>query len=189
MSSGFSAREKGMKRAKNTNLEKVDARLRRGEVPDAWRPVLSGAEPATVLIIMWAGRLSRRVEAFYKDILRPYGLQYSDYAVLSLLRFSGKMCPGNLNQYLAITSGGLTKSIHRLEADGLVRRSRDPADGRGTLVELTGKGERRVAEAFDADLAAHEQLFQSLTGQDRKRIAAALRDLLDAFEESEEDPA
>jgi hypothetical protein len=36
------------------------------------------------------------------------------------------------NRHLAITPGGLTKSIDRLEAARLVRRAPDPDDGRGT---------------------------------------------------------
>ena len=172
-----------------TEFEKLEARLRRGEVPGAWRPLLSGADPATVLIMMWAGRLSRRVAAFYQGVLRPHGLFYPDYAVLSLLRFSGPMSPKNLNRTLAITSGGLAKSIDRLEAAGQVRRARDPEDGRGTLVALTKKGERTVAQIFDDDLEAHEHQFQGLTAADRRRIASALRELLDAFEEPLGPPA
>jgi DNA-binding MarR family transcriptional regulator len=173
-----------MTRVETLEFAKLEARLRSGEIPVSWRPAVAEADPATVLIMMWAGRLSRRVEAFYQQVLRPHGLQYSDYALLSLLRFSGSMSPKNLNRYLAITSGGLTKSIDRLEAGRLVRRTPDPDDGRGTLVVLTKKGERLVARVFGADVQAHERLFRRLSGSDRKRIAGALRELLDAFEDS-----
>jgi DNA-binding MarR family transcriptional regulator len=175
-----------MKRAETAELAKLEARLRRGEIPASWRPALASVDPATVLIMMWAGRLSRRVEAFYQRVLRPHGLHYSDYALLSLLRFSGSMSPKNLNRYLAITSGGLTKSIDRLESGRLVRRSPDPDDGRGTLVVLTKQGERLVAQVFAADLEAHEHLFRGLSRSDRRRIAVALRELLDTFEDSPE---
>jgi len=163
-------------------FEKLDALLRRGEVPDSWRALSSGADPAILLLMMWAGRLSRRVEAFYQRVLRPHGLRYSDYAVLSMLRFSGALPPKTLNRHLAITPGGLTKSVDRLEAARLVRRAPDPDDGRGTLVALTRKGERTIAKAFGDDLEAHERLFGGLTAAKRKRIASALRELLDAFE-------
>jgi DNA-binding MarR family transcriptional regulator len=48
---------------------------------------------------------------------------------------------------------------------------------------LTKKGERLVGRVFDSDVQAHEQLFRGLSGSDRKRIAGALRELLDAFED------
>jgi DNA-binding MarR family transcriptional regulator len=163
-------------------FEKLDAQLRAGEVPECWRSLLGGEHPSILLIMMWAGRLARRVEAFYQQVLRPYGLQYPDYTVLSMLRFSGPMSPKKLNAFLAITAGGLTKSIDRLERAKLARRSADPADGRGTLVTLTRKGERMFGEVFGDDLEAHRELFQDLRVPDQNRIATALRELLDTFE-------
>ena len=48
---------------------------------------------------------------------------------------------------------------------------------------LTPKGQRAIAKAFGDDLEAHEQLFRGLSPAKRRRIAAALRELLDVFEE------
>ena len=172
----------------SVEFEKLEAQLRAGEVPECWRPLLAGADPSILLIMMWGGRLGRRIEAFYQQVLRPYGLQYSDYAVLSMLRFSGPMSPKNLNAFLAITAGGLTKSIDRLERGKLVRRAADPADGRGTLVTLTRKGEGRFGEVFGDDLEAHRELFRDLRVSDQNRIASALRELLDALEGSQSGP-
>ncbi len=164
------------------DFEKLEAKLRSGEVPEAWVGSLDGVDPSTLLIIMWAGRLSRRVDVFYQELLRQYGLTYSDYAVLSLLRFSGGMSPKGLNGYLAITSGGLTKTIQRLESEKLVRRAPDPEDGRGTVISLSKKGEQLVARIFAEDIRSHEELFQEISPNDRKRIASSLRELLDVFE-------
>ncbi len=167
---------------KANDLEILDRQLRSGRIPEDWLPTSEGVDPSTVLITLWAGRLSRRVESFYQEALRSWGLQYSDYAVLSMLRFSGALSPKSLNVFMAITSGGLTKTIQRLEAKGLVRREPDPNDGRGTLISLTKKGERTVTRIFAEDVKAHEELLADFPATDRKRIASALRDLLDAFE-------
>ena len=168
--------------AKPGDLEALEAGLRRGEIPQGWMPAVEGCDPSTLLITMWAGRLSRRVDAFYQEALRSGRLKYSDYAVLSLLRFSGGMSPKRLNAYLAITSGGLTKTIQRLEKRKLVRRQPDPQDGRGTLMFLTKKGERLIVQLLSEDVEAHERLLGELSSADRKRIAVALRELLDVCE-------
>jgi DNA-binding MarR family transcriptional regulator len=170
------------KTMKVDDLETLENRLRRGKVPKAWMPAVEGCDSNTLLIILWAGRLSRRVDAFYQEALRACELKYSDYAVLSLLRFSGSRSPKQLNAYLAITSGGLTKTIQRLEKKKLVQREADPDDGRGTLISLTKTGERLVIRLFAEDVEAHEDLLSDLSSAERKRIAIALRDLLDAFE-------
>jgi len=164
------------------DLEDLDRQLRKGNIPSAWLAGLRGADPSTLLIILWAGRLSRRVEAFYQEALRPYGVQYSDYAVLSLLNFSGALSPKRLNAYLAITSGGLTKAIDRLVKRKLARRAPDPEDGRARLISLTKKGEKLVGELLAQDLQAHEALLTDLSKKDRSRIARSLRELLDVFE-------
>jgi DNA-binding MarR family transcriptional regulator len=167
---------------KAEELGSLELQLRRGEVPEGWKPEVEGADPSTILIILWAGRLSRRVDAFYQEALRSHGLIYSDYAVLCLLRFSGALSPKRLNAYLAITSGGLTKTIQRLEKKKLVRREPDPNDGRGTSISLTKQGERMATQLLADDVKAHEKLLGDLGRGERKRIATALRQLLDAFE-------
>jgi DNA-binding MarR family transcriptional regulator len=165
-----------------TDFEQLDRDLRRGKVPASWISDIPGIDASTALIMMWAGRLSRRVDAFYQETLRGYGLQYSDFSVLSILRFSGAISHKQLNTNLAITSGGLTKTIQRMEEAGFVRRAPDPEDGRGTLVSLTKKGERYLGPVFKENVEAHEEIFRDLSKADRERIATALRDLLDAFE-------
>jgi DNA-binding MarR family transcriptional regulator len=50
-------------------------------------------------------------------------------------------------------------------------------------VALTPKGQREIAKVFGDDLEAHEQLFRGLSPTKRRRIAVALRELLDVFEE------
>ena len=164
------------------DFRQLEADLRRGKVPASWISDIEGSHASTALIIMWAGRLARRVDAFYQETLRGYGLQYSDFSVLSILRFSGAISPKQLNTTLAITSGGLTKTIRRLEREGFVSRAPDPEDGRGTLVSLTKKGERYLEPVFKENIEAHEEIFRDLPKADRERIATALRDLLDAFE-------
>jgi DNA-binding MarR family transcriptional regulator len=164
------------------DLKRFDTALRRGEVPGDLMAGLEDVDPSTVLTVMWAGRLSRRVDAFYQERLRPQGLKYSDYSVLLILRFSGAMSPKAINRYLAITSGGLTKSIQRLEKAELVSREPDPADGRGTLISLSKEGQRTVTRMFQEDMKAHEALFRDISADAREHIAASLRNLLEAYE-------
>lgn len=169
---------------KTSDLNALEASLRHGKVPEDWTDSVEGVDPNIMLIIMWAGRLSRRVDAQYQESLRDSGLKYSDYSVLSILRFSGAMSPKQLNTYLAITSGGLTKTIQRLEKRDYVKRQPDPDDGRGTLISLTIKGEKVVLELLKGDVRSYHNLLADRTDADRARIALALRDLLDAFEQA-----
>jgi MarR family transcriptional regulator, organic hydroperoxide resistance regulator len=54
---------------------------------------------------------------------------------------------------LGITTGGTSKLVDRIEANGYCRRLPNPADRRSSLLELTPEGQRLFAEAgvaFDA---------------------------------------
>ena len=56
---------------------------------------------------------------------------------------------------LGITTGGTSKLIDRIEANGYCRRLPNPADRRSSLLELTEAGKRIFAasgEAFDEEL-------------------------------------
>ena len=79
---------------------------------------------------------------------------------------------------------GSAKTIDRLESAGLVRRTPDPSDGRGVLVELTARGRKMAAKIFDAGLAKYARTIGLLTGPERRRLVKSLGKLLDAFEDA-----
>lgn len=69
-------------------------------------------------------------------------LSFRDYDVLFTLRTAGH--PGlrlkELNEFVLLHQSALSRLVERLELRGLVERSPDPADGRGTLITLTERG-------------------------------------------------
>jgi DNA-binding MarR family transcriptional regulator len=61
----------------------------------------------------------------------------------------------DIAQTLAITMGGASKLADRVEADGLIQRRSNPADGRSTFLTLTDAGRDLLARAVvivDAEL-------------------------------------
>lgn len=53
-------------------------------------------------------------------------------------------------QQLAITVGGASKAVDRVETAGLCRRRSNPEDRRSSVLELTPAGERSMAEGVRA---------------------------------------
>jgi DNA-binding MarR family transcriptional regulator len=88
-------------------------------------------------------------------LLRPHGLTFARYEALVLLQFSrtGALPLGLIGQRLMVHPTSVTNTINRLEAQGFVARKPNPADGRGTLAEITAPG-RDVAGRATADLMA-----------------------------------
>jgi DNA-binding MarR family transcriptional regulator len=80
-----------------------------------------------------------------------------------------------------MTTGGMTKRLDRLERAGLVQREPDPADRRGILVALTGKGRKVVDRAVEDHLANEARMLEALTDRERRALDAALAKLLAAW--------
>jgi MarR family transcriptional regulator, negative regulator of the multidrug operon emrRAB len=58
---------------------------------------------------------------------------------------------------LRLSHSRTVRVVDRLAADGLATRSRDPADGRGVLVQLTPAGHRAGRRVLEARAAALEE--------------------------------
>jgi DNA-binding MarR family transcriptional regulator len=161
--------------------------LRHTRLPDRWRAELGPVDEDTVLIMAGLARLSRTVDEAYRADLHAFGLAVSEYTALHTLRVAGppyRMSPSRINEALALSSGGVTKTIDRLEAAGFVKRGPDPDDGRGVLIELTARGRKMAARIFDAGLLKYSETIERLSVPDRRRLVESLATLLDAFEAS-----
>ncbi|SEQ80501.1 DNA-binding transcriptional regulator, MarR family [Microlunatus flavus] len=79
---------------------------------------------------------------------------------------------------LAITVGGTSQAVDRLEKAGLVERTSHPTDRRSSVLALTGAGSaalRRAGPVFDRAL---ERMLARPLGDERlATLAAALHDL------------
>ena len=68
--------------------------------------------------------------------------------------------------------------LDRLEHQGLLMRSANPKDLRGSLVRLTEEGLRTVDRAMRIHAEAEQRLVAALDPDERERLAALLRKLL-----------
>jgi MarR family transcriptional regulator, organic hydroperoxide resistance regulator len=135
---------------------------------------------------------NRAVLAVYRPLLEPLGLTHPQYLVMLALWDNAKSdgTPLSVKQIasaLQLDSATLSPMLKRLEALGLITRSRSAADERQTDVELTPAGVelRRealkippaVVERLDVGLDELEQLHKVLTRINAVALAAgALND-------------
>lgn len=85
---------------------------------------------------------SRAVVRAYGPLLEEAGLTYPQYVVLMALWDDPEQARtvGEVGDRVRMDTGTLTPLLKRLEQAGLVRRTRDVADERRVLVELTDAG-------------------------------------------------
>ncbi|MFI5776229.1 MarR family winged helix-turn-helix transcriptional regulator [Nocardia sp. NPDC051570] len=82
----------------------------------------------------------RAMTAVYRSKLEALGLTYPQYLVMLVLWERDGRSVGELCTALALDSGTLSPLLKRLEAAGLVARSRSAADERRVEIRLTEHG-------------------------------------------------
>ncbi|RKN40402.1 bifunctional helix-turn-helix transcriptional regulator/GNAT family N-acetyltransferase [Streptomyces hoynatensis] len=81
---------------------------------------------------------------------------------------------GELRRRLEIDAGQLSRMLAALQAQRLVRLSRDPADRRRRVVELTARGRRERAEQQRRADEVAERLLSALPPEQRAELTGAL---------------
>lgn len=129
--------------------------------------------------------LERRLAAVY----RAYGFNRPEADVLStLLRAGGEpLTPSHLANSLICSTGTMTNRLDRLERAGLLHRSDDPGDRRGTLIELTSSGRKAIEAAIAARKQIEPELVPGLSSEERCTLVALLRQILVTVESSSSD--
>ncbi|MGI9604354.1 MAG: MarR family winged helix-turn-helix transcriptional regulator [Acidimicrobiales bacterium] len=136
----------------------------------------------TATLALFLGRLERLNESLVTDVCKRHGVSPSEFRVLAMLRHgSGErpVSPSTIAHWVVQTSGGLTATLGRLEADGRVNRVADPDDGRGRLVVLTEAGSSFHDELFDDLVERYALVLGDIDGREASEM---IRTLIGAFE-------
>ena len=126
---------------------------------------------------------SNRITRLYRPLLDPLGITYPQYLALLALWERAPRTVGELGQTLGLDSGTLTPLLKRLEGCALVTRTRDRADERRVLIDLTPAGaalRERAAHVPDA-----LRCCVPLPPHDAVALRDALRRLTDSLRAAE----
>lgn len=126
---------------------------------------------------------TRLYNALGDRLSRDHGLATSQFEFLRYFRDHPGSRVADVASNFAAGLGAISKGVDRLEARGLVVRHPNPADGRSSLVSLTGAGAEVVA---DAETTFQERLSElvssTLTPDQVATVGAALATLRAALE-------
>jgi DNA-binding MarR family transcriptional regulator len=154
------------------------------EILAQWQRVRPDVDVSPMGVVFRVKRLARAFERATARNFVKHGLEPPEFDVLATLRRAGapyRMSAGARGRALMITSGSVTNRVDGLEDRGLIRRTDDPDDRRGVLVELTPKGLRMVDAALEHHVATERGLLDGLTAAQRTQLADLLRRLLIAL--------
>jgi DNA-binding MarR family transcriptional regulator len=103
-----------------------------------------------------------------------------DYEVLALLRRfePALLTPVQVAQQLLTSQSGMTGKLDRLEEQGLIQRTPDPADRRAIRLGITDSGRTLIDEAFTTSLRVYESMLDELSRTEVENLATLLEKLL-----------
>lgn len=129
-------------------------------------------EEAALNVIRTNGVLS---DAFDK-MIKPYGITATQYNVLRILRGSDEtgLCRNEVRDRLLTRMPDATRLLDRMEAAGLISRSREQDDRRMVTTRLTRKGRQLVDELDPVVTREHKTRLGHLT----EKQLASLNSLL-----------
>jgi DNA-binding MarR family transcriptional regulator len=132
-------------------------------------------------------RLMAHIDPRVNELFSAFDLTRGEAAVLGALARSDEpsLTPGRLASLLLCSSGAMTNRLDRLEDDGLIVRTPDPGDRRGTRIAITRSGRARVRAATAERERRDPDLIPGLSPSERRTLVDLLRKLLVAYEEQE----
>lgn len=104
----------------------------------------------------------------------------ADFAVLAALEEFGAISQVDLGRRLGLDRNRINGITTRLDDNGHVDRTVDPADRRRNTVTITPTGKRYLEELQAATDAAQAELAANLSGAESDQLRALLAKLLDA---------
>ena len=119
--------------------------------------------------------IRRHMEA---NVLAAHRLSWTSFTALWVLWVWGDMEARDFAAAVGISRPTATGVMSTLEGRGLVRRKKDPKDGRMVIVSLTAAGRRRIRDLFPRFNAEEVSVAAELSPREQEQLAQMLRTML-----------
>lgn len=114
--------------------------------------------------------------AFFRAVAARIGVTVTDMQVIESLASTGPSTAGQLAELTGLTTGAITGMLNRLEEAGLVRRERDPEDGRKVIVRINQDSDQM--RGIGAILTSVQKVWEEQTAHYDDEQVAFLVDFL-----------
>ncbi|WP_406071949.1 MarR family winged helix-turn-helix transcriptional regulator [Micromonospora sp. NBC_01638] len=131
-----------------------------------------------VALLMRLGEATRRATGSAEHRV----LDRAAYVILRHLDDAGPQNVSALAARLNLDGSTVTRQVSALQRDGLITRTPDPSDGRGTVISPTTAGLQRMAAVRHARTRLYGEMLADWPAEDRETLALMLRRLNEALE-------
>lgn len=114
--------------------------------------------------------------------LKPLGFGVGYLPVLVALRGEQTSTQRDLARIAKIGQPPMAQMLSRMERDGIITRSPDPADGRSRVIALTADAEARLPAAIAVLFEGNRDALEGFTSEEAGQLIALLQRLIDNLE-------
>ena len=142
----------------------------------------AGATPAFVLeqhLFYLFGQAMGRRDRALAGALRRSGLNSTQWRVLAALHAHPDASMNALSEKTAVDRTTLTRTVDRMQADGLLERRQDDADRRARRLRLSEAGERVFARVLPLVLEQNRRAVDGIDAADQRRFRELLGRIID----------
>ncbi|HEY2478844.1 MAG TPA: MarR family transcriptional regulator [Solirubrobacterales bacterium] len=127
----------------------------------------------------------RTSRALRQEAAVETGLSPTQAAALASINRCGPLTPSELAEIEHVKRPTMTRTLATLEREGLIERTRDPADGRSSLVAVNAAGRERLARQRRRKSAYLARRLRKLDPEEVATLARAA-ELLERMREDEQ---
>jgi MarR family transcriptional regulator for hemolysin len=109
--------------------------------------------------------------------VKVLGFNIGQLPVLYMLRDGAQMSQKDLAKFAKIEQPSMAQMLARMERDGLIRRTPDPADGRSSLVSLTEAAVAKLPAARKALEEGRERVLSGFNADEVQTLVQLMRRL------------
>lgn len=115
--------------------------------------------------------------------LKPLGFGVGQLPVLVALDSGAASTQRDLARFAKVEQPPMAQMLARMERDGLIRRTRNPADGRSSHIVLTGAAKQRMPEAIAALFQGNSEALSGFTHAETEQLIGLLNRLINNLDE------
>ncbi|ACS54475.1 MULTISPECIES: MarR family winged helix-turn-helix transcriptional regulator [Rhizobium] len=115
--------------------------------------------------------------------LKPLGFGVGQLPVLVALQDGKASTQRDLARFARIEQPPMAQMLARMERDGLIKRTRDPADRRSSRIVLTKTAQERMPKAIAALFQGNREALAGFTDAEAGQLADLLTRLIDNLDQ------
>ncbi|PZM17207.1 MarR family winged helix-turn-helix transcriptional regulator [Rhizobium tubonense] len=115
--------------------------------------------------------------------LKPLGFGVGQLPVLVALQNGNASTQRDLARFARVEQPPMAQMLARMERDGLIKRTRDPADGRSSRIVLTKAAQERMPEATATLFQGNREALTGFTDAEAVQLVDLLERLIENLDQ------